>query len=321
MKREETSADQSWLLNNSTDAASVEQYYDEWSDRYDGELGEWDYRSPDETARLLARYCVTSARILDAGCGTGLSGRALAAAGFDDAPDVTVSVTGSAHTDSASTGVELTAPSSCAEGDLPTGRTFVYIEGSEREWYPVWCDAVSHGGGWTVFHPSDLGHLGVDPDTLRTDLDTVLVWITRNDGAQFTTLLSQLPAYASYDVSSRSTGSYVEIEFIPRDVADVAGQTQGFRSNGQDLTFVNCDANPNSYFRFYQSGQTSSHQPSTNDYNMSYRWRNTKTAAQSPIPADFYAYTELHQGGCGTFSTSNRWPAYDNTTGAALGIR
>lgn len=91
MKREETSADQSWLLNNSTDAASVEQYYDEWSDRYDGELGEWDYRSPDETARLLARYCVTSARILDAGCGTGLSGRALAAAGFDDILGVDIS--------------------------------------------------------------------------------------------------------------------------------------------------------------------------------------------------------------------------------------
>ncbi len=91
MRRDERPADSNWLLDNSTDAASVEKYYDEWSARYDCELSEWDYRSPDETARLLARYAAPCARVLDAGCGTGLSGRALVTAGFKTIVGVDIS--------------------------------------------------------------------------------------------------------------------------------------------------------------------------------------------------------------------------------------
>ena len=90
-EREERSVDTSWLLDNSTDAASVEQYYDDWASRYDEELSDWDYRSPDETARLLAGYAPPSARVLDVGCGTGLSGHALVAAGFTDIVGVDIS--------------------------------------------------------------------------------------------------------------------------------------------------------------------------------------------------------------------------------------
>ena len=85
------SVEASWLLDNSTDAASVEKYYDDWSGRYDSELSDWDYRSPDESARLLAGYAAPSARVLDAGCGTGLSGHALVAAGFTDIVGIDIS--------------------------------------------------------------------------------------------------------------------------------------------------------------------------------------------------------------------------------------
>lgn len=81
-----------WLLDSSTDAASVARYYDDWAGKYDDELAAWDYRSPDEAARLLAGYADPGAKVLDAGCGTGLSGHALVAAGFADIVGIDISV-------------------------------------------------------------------------------------------------------------------------------------------------------------------------------------------------------------------------------------
>jgi carbonic anhydrase/acetyltransferase-like protein (isoleucine patch superfamily) len=243
------------------------------------------------------------------------------ASGFNDRPELTVDVRSDTHVDAAATGAQLTAPSTCAQGQLPTGETFVLVPDSDRRWYRVWCDDETAGGGWTLFHPDDLGQLGFDPDDLRDDLDQVLVWIQRNDGVQFTTLMEQLPQFATYDVTTSANIRFVNVVFIPTNVANVQGQTQGIRSNGSNLTFTNCDANPNSYLRFFQTGEPLSTNTSSNDYGMSYRWRDTKVGAVSPIAAEFFGLTEFHQGGCGTFSTSNRWAAYDGMTGAALGIR
>ena len=83
--------DHSWLLNNSTDAKSVASYYDDWAGRYDAELSEWDYRSPHEAARLLADYVHSASALLDTGCGTGLSGEALAAQGFKNIVGIDIS--------------------------------------------------------------------------------------------------------------------------------------------------------------------------------------------------------------------------------------
>ena len=81
----------SWLLGTNTDAASVAKYYDDWAGDYGSELAAWDYRSPDEAARLLAGYADPGAKVLDAGCGTGLSGHALVAAGFADILGIDIS--------------------------------------------------------------------------------------------------------------------------------------------------------------------------------------------------------------------------------------
>jgi len=60
------------------------RFYDEWSAVYDDELGENDYRQPLRCAAALARYMADrTGLVLDAGCGTGLSGVALANAGFE----------------------------------------------------------------------------------------------------------------------------------------------------------------------------------------------------------------------------------------------
>lgn len=57
--------------------------YDAWATDYDRELAEWGYESPAVAAGLLKQHLegFETARILDCGCGTGLTGAALRQAG------------------------------------------------------------------------------------------------------------------------------------------------------------------------------------------------------------------------------------------------
>ena len=69
--------------------------YDRWAASYDGTVSLWDYRAPARVAAMLRGCKATAAHaslpVLDAGCGTGLSGEALAAAGFRGLVGVDVS--------------------------------------------------------------------------------------------------------------------------------------------------------------------------------------------------------------------------------------
>ena len=74
------------LLNQAgNEPAHVRAIYDEWASGYDRDLAEWGYEAPAVAAshlRALMGSRAPSACVLDAGCGTGLTGRALQAAGF-----------------------------------------------------------------------------------------------------------------------------------------------------------------------------------------------------------------------------------------------
>lgn len=62
----------------------MREYYDRWAEVYDAELTENEYQQPKRCALALSK-CLdnnTDARILDAGCGTGLSGLALRELGY-----------------------------------------------------------------------------------------------------------------------------------------------------------------------------------------------------------------------------------------------
>jgi len=64
-------------------ARAVKAHYDAWADSYDTEIAENGYATPGRCAAALAATGLSrSAAILDLGCGTGLSGAALAAEGF-----------------------------------------------------------------------------------------------------------------------------------------------------------------------------------------------------------------------------------------------
>jgi ubiquinone/menaquinone biosynthesis C-methylase UbiE len=74
--------DHHWLKHGSTTSSEVRDVYDEWADSYDETLEDWDYRAPAKAAGMLRAVLPAEAALLDAGCGTGLTGLALRAAGF-----------------------------------------------------------------------------------------------------------------------------------------------------------------------------------------------------------------------------------------------
>lgn len=81
MSTEDTS-NHAGLRDLPRDSDVVADYYDNWADDYDRTLRQWQYEAPERVAERLRAELAPEAVILDAGCGTGLSGRALAAAGF-----------------------------------------------------------------------------------------------------------------------------------------------------------------------------------------------------------------------------------------------
>lgn len=67
------------------DPDNVRAYYDDWAQRYNLDTSSVDYNAPAISARLLRQYLpATGARLLDAGCGTGLVGIELGKLGYHD---------------------------------------------------------------------------------------------------------------------------------------------------------------------------------------------------------------------------------------------
>ncbi len=63
-------------------ANATRDFYNDWAATYDAEIAENGYATPERCAAALAEIVDPAAPILDIGCGTGLSGLALRAAGF-----------------------------------------------------------------------------------------------------------------------------------------------------------------------------------------------------------------------------------------------
>jgi predicted TPR repeat methyltransferase len=67
-----------------SDQDATNAYYTEWAATYNDELTRQGYRTPQRCAEALGLFEPMGAPILDIGCGTGISGTALAAVGFTD---------------------------------------------------------------------------------------------------------------------------------------------------------------------------------------------------------------------------------------------
>jgi predicted TPR repeat methyltransferase len=72
-----------WLGQGSTNSKEVATYYDQWAPTYETSLDQWTYRAPQYAAHLLAAHSICQGTVFDAGCGTGLTGKALQKEGFE----------------------------------------------------------------------------------------------------------------------------------------------------------------------------------------------------------------------------------------------
>ena len=79
------------LKNMSKKSDDVAEYYDNWARDYDQTLADWRYEAPEQVASMLREKLSPESAILDAGCGTGLSGRALHTDGFTAIDGIDVS--------------------------------------------------------------------------------------------------------------------------------------------------------------------------------------------------------------------------------------
>mgnify|MGYP001284265464 CR=1 FL=1 len=61
----------------------IMQHYDEWGDKYDQDMVDWNYTGPKETVSIFKKYAISkNIKVLDAGCGTGLVGIELKKFGY-----------------------------------------------------------------------------------------------------------------------------------------------------------------------------------------------------------------------------------------------
>lgn len=205
----------------------------------------------------------------------------------------------------------------------------------------VYCELETEGGGFT-FLPGSL--------TLRSDVQQIINALFKDrknvllmlrkqvDWTESYTLIQPHPNFVNTDFGvlinsysgytapeNKFMRNYIFLGIIPASAAK-SKRNQGFRSNGNVIQFYNCDANPNSLFAFMpnfylQSPSSYASHSSYEDKGLAVNWcsKGISITYRDRMPNKFYFLTELHFGGCGCYTSSNRWK--DGFNAAAIGIR
>ena len=207
----------------------------------------------------------------------------------------------------------------------------------------VYCEMAINGGGFT-FLPRSLTRRPDAQDIVNSlfmDKKNVLLKLQKkNDRSEFYTLIQPHPSFTNTDFgvlvktfSGYTTPQnafmtdYIFLGIIPKSAANNNGM-QGFKSNRHLVEFQNCDANPNSLFAFFPNHRLQT--PASYHPDLRYErqgfavnWRSTAIAITNPdrmMPNEFFFLTELHFGGCGCYTSSDRWSKY-GFHATAIGIR
>ena len=207
----------------------------------------------------------------------------------------------------------------------------------------VYCELDIAGGGFH-FLPNSLA-LRSDAqqivNALLKEKKNVLLKLQKKDGSESYTLIQPHPNCAntyfgvwvnSYSCYTRPQNNFMEdynfLCILPASVTRKRN-TQSFKSNGFVINFTNCNADPNSLFAFMPNRN---HQTPSNyavglpceDLGIAVDWRVTAKPITHPdriMPTKFFFFlTELSFGGCGCYTSSDRWKRFGYNS-SAIGIR
>ena len=241
------------------------------------------------------------------------------------------------------THVETTYPTSCKDikTRLPASLSGLYdIAIDTSTLITVYCEMAKDGGGFTFIprNAVENGKRGRLIEQLFTDKTRVLLRIQKKDGLQPFTLIRQLPARASHSLEVKmhdhtgyarpqnyNLGDYLYLGILSNTVANRRDE-QGFRANNDEIKFNNCDGNPNSYFAFFPNHR----EQAISNYHggnlvyerqgVAWDWRQKGVPSYGHrlMPNEFFFLTELPFGGCGCYTSSDRWT---DAHGTAIGVR
>ena len=161
--------------------------------------------------------------------------------------------------------------------------------------------------------------------------------IRRSDGTQPYAVISQLKQFSSIPLMIRLdqntnykdpinkdilSGPYLCFGFLPMDKANRKNVQQGITVNKHPIIYTNCNANPNNYIALfpnykevapsdlYTTGQSS--------FCRTLFARHQLNPSGRVMPTDFFMFGELHFGGCGCYSHTDR---HFGVLSAAIGFR
>ena len=145
----------------------------------------------------------------------------------------------------------------------------VKVKGRSRVKVDVFCLFNGDGSGF-VFVARDVILNSIDNpfdlDLLSKDRSKVLIRVLKEDGVQEDTVIKELDLYNDRNLTlmvNEHTGfarvknrdsmgdQFVYLGILDLETAGQVNSKQGFVSNGQEVSFTNCDGNPNNYFVFY----------------------------------------------------------------------
>ena len=193
----------------------------------------------------------------------------------------------------------------------------------------VFCEFRGNHG--YTFYPRDVR---VAPPT-DVAVDHVIVRHLRSNGNQFDTEMQQIRSYTTFKLSVQynkydgyarpqnyaTMAPYIYLGFLPQIIAK-SKSTQGYRANGRDFTFTNCDANPNSYMALFYNPKNKS--PTNYHTKCCYnkfmrQWVDVSIPATHNLPSKYFFQIEMHMGGCGGYIV-NGYNTFSDIKGAAVGI-
>jgi hypothetical protein len=213
-------------------------------------------------------------------------------------------------------------------------------KGKGKKLERVYCEMGLNGGGYTFLNPY---HVSIMSDSelqeMVTDRRNVLMRVRMTNGTQPYAVLQQLNIFNDnfLNISLHNNVGYTEpvnvgklgneflyFGFIPASKAR-AKTVQGIKTNGKELTFTNCDSNPNSYIALFPNHK----ERMASSYSFDIKWdmflNLVASMRQNPssrvMPEDFFMFLEMHHGGCGIYTQTDTRYSIGGVISAAIGFR